>query len=203
MIIYHFILIITIWVFHKHYYDEVAQVKCSLSRSDDDSNRLLTSWWFILHTSHTHPLRRATGHRINFLGKRLGFDRYRRTQGPPDYSLALPSCPCVHSLLSQYSALRSTPGLNSFPASRSERLILPVKHGACIQHDLRDNNDWSLTDTDEITIVQNHARLYQSPFLNNSWLYFVMPHLANSNPGNHLKLVGDRKSSDFYRSKQG
>jgi hypothetical protein len=41
-------------VFHKHYYDDVAQVKCSLSRSDGDSNRFLTSWWFILHTNHTH-----------------------------------------------------------------------------------------------------------------------------------------------------
>ena len=35
---------ITIQVFHKHYYDDEAQVKCSLSRSDGDSNRFLTSW---------------------------------------------------------------------------------------------------------------------------------------------------------------
>jgi hypothetical protein len=39
---------------HCSYYDEIAQVKCSLSRSDGDSNRLLTSWWGIPNTNHTH-----------------------------------------------------------------------------------------------------------------------------------------------------
>jgi hypothetical protein len=43
-------------VFHHHYYDAVAQVKCSLSRSDGDSNRFLTSSWFISHTNYTHRL---------------------------------------------------------------------------------------------------------------------------------------------------
>jgi hypothetical protein len=46
--------IITIHVFHNHYYDDIAQVKCSLSRSNGDLNRFLTSWWFLLHTNHTH-----------------------------------------------------------------------------------------------------------------------------------------------------
>jgi hypothetical protein len=41
-------------VFHHRYYDAVARVKCSLSRSDGDSNWFLTSWWFIPHTNHTH-----------------------------------------------------------------------------------------------------------------------------------------------------
>jgi hypothetical protein len=46
-------------VFHHHYYNVVSRVKCSLSRSDGDSNRFLTSWWFIPHTNHTHPLKWA------------------------------------------------------------------------------------------------------------------------------------------------
>jgi hypothetical protein len=39
---------------HCSYYDEIAQVKCSLSRSNGDSNRLLTSWCGIPNTKHTH-----------------------------------------------------------------------------------------------------------------------------------------------------
>jgi hypothetical protein len=66
------LIIITIHVFHNHYYDDVAQVKCSLSRSDDDSNRFLISWWFILHTNHTHPLNWATGHQWHYFGKVAG-----------------------------------------------------------------------------------------------------------------------------------
>jgi hypothetical protein len=50
------IIHVIVLVFHKHYYDDVAQVKCSLSRSDGDSNRLLTSWCFIRYTNHTHSL---------------------------------------------------------------------------------------------------------------------------------------------------
>ena len=55
---------ITIQVFHKHYYDNGAQVKCSLSRSDDDLNRFLTSCWFIPHTNDTHQPKWATSHHI-------------------------------------------------------------------------------------------------------------------------------------------
>jgi hypothetical protein len=39
---------------HSSYYDEIAQVKCSLSRSDGDLNRLLTSQWGIPNTNYTH-----------------------------------------------------------------------------------------------------------------------------------------------------
>jgi hypothetical protein len=63
------VTIITNQVFHKHHYDEVAQVKCSLYRSDGDPNRLLTSWRFIPYTNHTHPLKWATDHQTNYLGK--------------------------------------------------------------------------------------------------------------------------------------
>jgi hypothetical protein len=73
--------------------------------------------------------------------------------------LASPSHPCGHPYHRQYSALQSTPGPNSVPASRSERLILLVKYGACVQHDKRDDNGRSLIDADGITIVQNPIRL--------------------------------------------
>jgi hypothetical protein len=39
---------------HCSYYDEIDQVKCSLSRSDGDSNRLLTSWRGTPNTNHIH-----------------------------------------------------------------------------------------------------------------------------------------------------
>jgi len=47
----------------------------------------------------------------------------------------------------------STPGLDSVQASRSERLILPAKCGACVQHDKRAVNDRSLIDTGRGTTV--------------------------------------------------
>ena len=69
---------ITIQVFHKHYYDDGAQVKCSLSRSDGDSNRFLTSWR--VYSPHKpHPLIKwATGHRIT-----LSWTNSRVRQVPP------------------------------------------------------------------------------------------------------------------------
>jgi len=55
---------LTIQVFHKHYYNDEAQVKCSLSRSDGDSNRFLTSWRvYSPHKPHW-LINWATGHRI-------------------------------------------------------------------------------------------------------------------------------------------
>jgi len=55
---------ITVQVFHKHYYDDGAQVKCSLSRSDGDSNRFLTSWWvYSPHKPHS-LINWDTGHHI-------------------------------------------------------------------------------------------------------------------------------------------
>jgi hypothetical protein len=77
------IIHITILVFHKHYYDDVAQVKCSLSRSDGDSNRFLTSWWNILHTNHTHSLKWATGHHWHYFGKVMVSTRTTIPRGHP------------------------------------------------------------------------------------------------------------------------
>ena len=51
-------------VFHSPYYEGEAHVKCSLSRSDGDSNRFLTSWRVIPHTNHTPgPIRGFGRHR--------------------------------------------------------------------------------------------------------------------------------------------
>jgi hypothetical protein len=38
---------------HSSYYDEIAQVKCSLSKSDGDLNRLLTNWRGTPNINHT------------------------------------------------------------------------------------------------------------------------------------------------------
>jgi hypothetical protein len=56
-------------MFHHHYYNAITRVKCSLSRSDGDSNRFLTSWWFIPHTNHTHLLKWSTSHQWHFPGR--------------------------------------------------------------------------------------------------------------------------------------
>ena len=69
---------ITIQVFHKHYYDDEAQVKCSLSRSDGDSNRFLTSWRvYSPHKPHS-LIKWATDHRIT-----LSRTNSRVRQAPP------------------------------------------------------------------------------------------------------------------------
>jgi len=49
----------------------------------------------------------------------------------------------------------STLDVDSVQASRSERLIPLVKCGACVQHDKRVVNDWSLIDTGRGTMVQH------------------------------------------------
>jgi len=59
----------------------------------------------------------------------------------------------------QYSAyIGPIPGPDSVQASRSERLILPAKCGACVQHDKRPVNDRSLIDTGRGTTVNTTVR---------------------------------------------
>ena len=61
----------------------------------------------------------------------------------------------------QYSAyIGPIPGPDSAQASRSERLILPAKCGACVQHDKRAVNDRSLIDTSKGTTVNTTIRPY-------------------------------------------
>ena len=57
-------LLITTQVFRSPYYEDEAHVKCSLSRSDGDSIRFLTSWWvYSPHKPHS-LIKWATDHRI-------------------------------------------------------------------------------------------------------------------------------------------
>jgi len=65
-------------VFHSPYYEDEAQVKCSLSRSDGDSNRFLNSWWvYFPHKPHS-LIKWATGHRVT-----LSKTNSRVRQAPP------------------------------------------------------------------------------------------------------------------------
>jgi len=57
-------LIIITPVFHSPYYEDRAHIKCSLSRSDGDSNRFLTSWRvYSPHKPHS-LIKWATDHRV-------------------------------------------------------------------------------------------------------------------------------------------
>ena len=59
-------------------YEDEAHVKCSLSRSDGDSNRFLTSWrLYSPHKPHS-LIKRATGHRVA-----LSRTNSRVRQAPP------------------------------------------------------------------------------------------------------------------------
>ena len=145
---------ITIQVFHKHYYDDGAQVKCSLSRSDGDLNRFLTSWRvYSPHKPHS-MIKWGTGHH-NTLSSTNSLVRQAppvpedrsggwRIQGIPRLRVAPSS---FSSTIANTAHGGSTPGPDSFQASRSKWLILPAKCGACVQHDKRAVNDRSLMDT--------------------------------------------------------
>ena len=69
--------IIITQVFHSPYYEDRAHVKCSLSRSDGDSNRFLTSWRVIPHTNHTHQSSELQITVLHYPGPIRGFDRHR------------------------------------------------------------------------------------------------------------------------------
>ena len=147
-------------VFHRPYYQDRAHVKCSLSRSDGDSNRFLTSWrLYSPHKPHS-LIKRATGHRVA-----LSRTNSRVRQAPPvpeDRSgdRGIQGIPRLRAAPSSFSSTitntahgGSIPGPDSAQASRSERLILPAKCGACVQHDKRAVNDRSLIDTGRGTMV--------------------------------------------------
>jgi len=103
----------------------------------------------------------------------------------------------------QYNTYIGTiPGPNSVQASRSERLILPAKCGACVQHDKKAINDWSLINTGRPTMVQHPITLCSDSV---SFPHLVIFHgsIKQLNLfGNHLYLAGDRKSPHFYRARQ-
>jgi len=177
-------LIIT-QVFHSPYYEDEAHVKFSLSRSDGDSNRYLTSWRvYSPHKPHS-PIKWATDHRIT-QSRTKSWVR----QAPPvfedhsgDWGIqgitrlrAVPSS--FSSTITNTAHGGSTPGLDSVQASRSEWLILPVKCGACVQNDKRAVNDRSLIDTGRCTTVNSTIR--PCPVSSSFPRLVTFPHIIDS-----------------------
>ena len=102
------ISIITVQVFHQHYYDEVTQVKCSLSserwRFESIINQLVI---YSLHKPHS-PAKvryRSPSQLSRKISSLLGTTC---TRGPTDCPLVLSSRPRVLPHLLRYSALRAT-----------------------------------------------------------------------------------------------
>jgi hypothetical protein len=171
-------------VFHHRNYDAVTRVKCSLSRSDGDSNWFLTSWWFIPHTNHTNPLKWATDHQWHHSGNRRGITIMdRTTQGPPDRQDA----PWAHSLrprLTPFSTslpIRVYPGLNSATSFAVERYVIrPAKCETCVQHDKRDEqrsvlnrHRWKTNSTPESCLVASNFSV-RSPIIHQHMVIFII-----------------------------
>jgi len=147
-------------VFHSPYYEDEAHVKCLLSRSDGDSNRFLTSWRVI-------PTQTTLTDQVSYRSpcctiqdQFAGSTVTARTWGPfrrpryPRYTNVARRALIVLLNHHQYNAyIGPIPSPDSTQASRSERLILPAKCGACVQHDKRAINDRSLIDTGRGTMV--------------------------------------------------
>jgi len=158
-------LLIMTQVFHSPYYEDEAQVKCSLSKSNGDSNRFLTSWRvYSLHKPHS-LIKWATDHHNT-----LSRTKSQVRQAPPvpedrfgdrgiQGILRLHAAPSsFSSTITNTTHGGSTPGPDSVQASRSERLILQAKCGACVQHDKKAVNDRSLIDTSRGTTVNTTIR---------------------------------------------
>ena len=101
------ISIITVQVFHQHYYDEVTQVKCSLSserwRFESIINQLVI---YSLHKPHS-PAKVRYRSPSQLSRKNLEFARNQCTRGPTDCLSVLSSRPRVLPHLLRYSALRA------------------------------------------------------------------------------------------------
>jgi len=74
-------LLITTQMFNSPYYEDRAHVKCSLYRSDGDSNQFLTSWRVIPHTNHTHWSSELQITILHYLGPNRRFGRHRQYPG--------------------------------------------------------------------------------------------------------------------------
>jgi hypothetical protein len=199
-------------VFHHHYYDVVTRVKCSLSRSDGDSNRFLTSWWFIPHTNHTHPLKWATDHQWHYLGKYRRTNWSRSTQGPPDSQDALwaHSSRFRHTPCSTNTRVRVNPGPNNAISFAVERyFIRPAKYEACIQHDKRDEQRSVLNrhrqktnSTLELCLVASNFSV-QSPIIHQHMVIFRISSILYLKYSSNTYNCRWPKITDRYRSKQG
>ena len=104
---YNAISIITVQVFHQHYYDEVTQVKCSLSserwRFESIINQLVI---YSLHKPHS-PAKVRYRSPSQLSRKNSSLPGTTCTRGPTECSLVLSSRPHVLPHLLWYSALRA------------------------------------------------------------------------------------------------
>jgi len=144
-----------IQVFHKYYYDDGAQVKCSLSQSNRDSNRFLTSWRvYSPHKPHSPAKVSYRSPYCTIQDQFAGLTGTARTRGPfwrpryPSYTKVARRALVVLLNHHQYSTyIRLIPSPNSVQALWLEQIILPAKCGTCVQYDKRAVNDRSLIDT--------------------------------------------------------
>ena len=113
------IFIITVQVFHQHYYDEVTQVKCSLSRSDGDEsipNQLVI---YSLHKPHSPAKVRYWS--PSQLSRNLEFARNHMYLGADrlHFGLIIPP-PCPTTPAPAQCAAGNLLSPNNLPASRSK-----------------------------------------------------------------------------------
>jgi hypothetical protein len=115
------ISIITVQVFHQHYYDEVTQVKCSLSserwRFKSIINQLIT---YFLHRPHS-PAKARYWSPSQLSRKNLEFARnhiYPGADRLPFSLIIVPPCPTTPALVQ--CAAGNPLGPNNLPALRSK-----------------------------------------------------------------------------------
>jgi hypothetical protein len=147
-------------MFHHHYYDVIARVKCSLSRSNGNSNWFLTSWWFIPHTNHTHR-----SNELQITNDTIPVNTAGRTGAalPRDRPTARSRLtrPWTHSSHPRHTPFstsprtRVDPGLNSATSFVVERYFIRLaKCEAYIQNDKRD---------EQRSVLNRHRQNLQAP----------------------------------------
>jgi hypothetical protein len=164
-------------MFHHKYYDAVARVKCSLSRSDGIPNQLVV---YSSHKPHS-PIKWATDHQWQDFGKRHRINWGRSTQGPPDCQdapWAHSSRPC-HTPFSTSTCTRVGPSPNHITSFAVESyFIRPTKCESCIQHDKRDEQ-WSVLNRHrQKTNCTLEPCLVASNF--SAWSPILHQHMVNS-----------------------
>jgi hypothetical protein len=129
---HNFIFIITVQVFHQHYYNKVTQVKCSLSnerwRFESIINQLVT---YSLHKPHS-PAKMRYWSPSQLSRKNLEFARNHMYPGTTWLSFGLIIVlPCLTTPAPVQCAAGNPLGPNNLPASRSKGTLfgqLNVRH---------------------------------------------------------------------------
>jgi hypothetical protein len=171
-------------VFHHCYYDAVARVKCSLTGSDGDSNRIPIQ--LEIYSSHKpcFPRQGRVDHQWHFPRSRGITIMDRTTQGPPDCQDA----PWAHSSRPRYTPFSTSLPTRVYPGSKSvtsfavERyFIRPAKCETCVQHDKRD---------EQRSVLNRHRRKTNS----NPEPCLVASNSSARSPITHQHLVNSRIS---------